>query len=125
MPNHIHILIYISDKSPDLSKLIQNAKRFMAYAIVSYLKTDKRVSLLKKFKINPNPKNAKYKIFKSRYDSLLIQTQKMFLQKLNYIHNNPCQPKWNLANKPEGYKYSSARNYIFGNGYYEINIIDF
>jgi len=125
MPNHVHILIYISDKSPDISKLIQNAKRFMAYTIVNYLKADKKISLLEKFKLSPNQKNAKYKIFQSRYDSLLIQTQKMFLQKLNYIHNNPCQPKWNLADRPEEYKYSSAKNYILGNGYYKINIIDF
>jgi len=31
MPNHFHGLIYISKKSPPLSKLIQNAKRFLAF----------------------------------------------------------------------------------------------
>ena len=49
----------------------------------------------------------------------------MFLQKLNYIHNNPCQLKWNLANNPEEYKYSSAANYINGSGNYNVDIIDF
>jgi len=33
MPNHIHVLMYISNKSPRISGLIQNAKRFMVYAI--------------------------------------------------------------------------------------------
>ena len=38
MPNHIHILMYISNKSPEISKLIQNAKRFLAYGIIALLK---------------------------------------------------------------------------------------
>jgi len=49
----------------------------------------------------------------------------MFLQKLNYIHNNPCQEKWNLANNPEDYKYSSAANYIENSGIYEVDLVDF
>jgi len=125
MPNHIHVLMYISNKSPRISGLIQNAKRFMAYAISDYLKIDKKIALLKKFEIEPNKKKAKHEIFQPRYDSLLIQTQKMFLQKLNYIHNNPCQLKWNLAKNPEEYKYSSAANYINGSGNYKVDIIDF
>jgi len=117
--------MYISDKSPKISVLVQNSKRFMAYAISDYLKIDKKIALLKKFDVEPNKKKAKHKIFQPRYDSLLIQTQKMFLQKLNYIHNNPCQPKWSLANNPEEYRYSRAANYINGSGNYDVDIIDF
>ena len=125
MPNHIHALMRISDKSPKISVLIQNAKRFMAYAILDYLREDKKITLLKKFEIKPNKKKAKHKIFQPRYDSLLIQTQKIFLQKLNYIHNNPCQLKWGLASDPEDYKYSSTANYINCSGNYEVDLIDF
>jgi putative transposase len=125
MPNHIHILMHITDKAPKISVLIQNAKRFMAYAISNYLQADKQITILKKFDIEPNKKNAKHKIWQPRYDSLLIQTQDMFLQKLNYIHNNPCLPIWALADKPEEYKYSSADYYISGTGYYAVDVIDF
>ncbi len=38
----------------------------------------------------------------------------MIEQKLEYIHNNPVQGKWMLANDPLGYKYSSARFYENG-----------
>jgi hypothetical protein len=31
------------------------------------------------------------------------------MQKLDYIHNNPLQPKWQLAKAPEEYFYSSAK----------------
>jgi hypothetical protein len=31
---------------------------------------------------------------------------------MNYIHNNPCQPHWNLSETAEGYLWSSARFYL-------------
>ena len=40
MPNHIHCLIKITDKSPKLSIFITNAKRFLAYQIVQLLEED-------------------------------------------------------------------------------------
>ncbi|PIR94915.1 hypothetical protein COT95_01590, partial [Candidatus Falkowbacteria bacterium CG10_big_fil_rev_8_21_14_0_10_37_6] len=52
MPNHIHILIYISDKSPKISTLIQNAKRFLAYQIVALLIEESRNDLLDFFSSN-------------------------------------------------------------------------
>ena len=43
-----------------------------------------------------------------------IWNEEIFIQKLNYIHNNPLQPKWKLAATAEGYKYSSALFYETG-----------
>ena len=34
--------------------------------------------------------------------------QALFLQKLNYMHNNPIEPPWKLCNYSKEYKYSSA-----------------
>ena len=47
----------------------------------------------------------------------------LYREKLNYIHNNPCTPRWRLAEKPEGYKHSSASNYIIGNGVYDVELV--
>jgi len=33
-------------------------------------------------------------------------------QKMVYVHNNPCQPHWNLAERPEDYIWSSAGFYL-------------
>jgi REP element-mobilizing transposase RayT len=44
-------------------------------------------------------------------DDEVIRDQKMFWNKLNYIHKNPV--KSGLVLKSEDYKYSSARNYAF------------
>ena len=49
MPNHLHSLVYISEYSPDVSKLIQNAKRFQTYEIIDCLEEDNRKDLLKIF----------------------------------------------------------------------------
>ena len=38
----------------------------------------------------------------------------MIEQKLNYIHDNPCIGKWNLAESPVDYIHSSAHYYITG-----------
>jgi len=126
MPNHIHLLIYISNKSPKISTLIMNAKRFIAYEMVYLLEKDKQYKILNIFKANANTKKkAKHKVFTDRYDSLIIESEKFFRQKLNYIHNNPCQAHWQLAHNPEDYKYSSAANYILNSGYYDIGIYEF
>ena len=125
MPNHIHVLMRISQSSPEISKLIFNAKRFLAYGIRDLLQKEDKRDLLDFFAENKNKPKANYRIFEPRYDSLIIQTEKFFLQKLNYIHNNPCQEKWNLAMKPEDYRHSSAANYIIGKGRYDVDLIDF
>jgi putative transposase len=125
MPNHVHSLIYITDKSPELPALIQNAKRFLAYQVVDLLEEDKNMKLLNFFRENANfKKRAKHKVFQDRYDSKLIQTSKLFLEKLNYIHSNPCSENWKLADNPENYKYSSASNYILGKGVYNVDILN-
>ena len=140
MPNHIHCLIKITDKSPKLSIFIINAKRFLAYQIVQLLgediQADRRSplrrdcgaagNLLNYFKSKARIKDgAKHKLFEDRYDSLIIQSEKFFLEKLNYIHRNPCAEKWKLAENPEDYKYASAANYILGAGAYDVDIMNF
>ncbi|PIR93922.1 hypothetical protein COT97_04325 [Candidatus Falkowbacteria bacterium CG10_big_fil_rev_8_21_14_0_10_39_11] len=126
MPNHIHLLLYISDKSPAISKLIQNAKRFFAYQLIPYLKTDNQGELIRYFSSQAKENNgAKHKVFEDRYDSKIVVSKYFFLEKLNYIHNNPLQKRWNLVKDPEDYKYSSAANYILGKGFYDIAIMLF
>jgi REP element-mobilizing transposase RayT len=102
MPNHIHILMKISGNSPALSILIMNAKRFLAYEIIKFLKDTGDQENLNFFHSRARIKDhAKHKIFEDGYDSQIIQSRKFLLQKLNYIHNNPCQEKWQLASSPE------------------------
>jgi hypothetical protein len=66
---------------------------------------------------------AKHRVFSDRYDSQIIQSEKFYYQKLNYIHFNPCQEHWQLAQNPEDYIHSSAANYIIGSGIYPVDVL--
>lgn len=61
MPNHVHMLIKITDKSQKIKTLIMNAKRFMAYGIIALLKEDNNQELLNYFasaaRVNDKAKN--------------------------------------------------------------------
>ena len=46
--------------------------------------------------------------------SIDLWTEEVFIQKLNYTHNNPINYPWNLVQHPEEYKYSSAKFYETG-----------
>ena len=55
------------------------------------------------------------------FDRKWCNSDKMPEQKLNYIHNNPCKGKWNLANNIVEYVHSSAKYYLTGEqGIYEV-----
>lgn len=124
MPNHLHLLLYVSERSQKLSKLIQNGKRFQAYDIVAYLREDRNEELLSMFsKAADKSKDSLHKVFEDRYDSKQMMNADLFKEKLNYIHNNPCTDKWKLAERPEDYRHSSASNYINGSGVYDVDLI--
>lgn len=124
MPDHFHGLIYISKESPPISKLIQNAKRFLAYGIVSSLRNEGNNDIIDVMKHGaPVKKGAKHKVFSERYDSKLIEDAGMFWQKLHYIHNNPCKGSSPLSTSPEDYLLSSASNYILGRGIYNVEMV--
>ncbi len=58
--------------------------------------------------------DRKFQVWERNSLSVDLFTEKVFLQKLDYVHNNPVQPKWNLAILPEEYEWSSAEFYETG-----------
>ena len=46
MPNHIHLFVYVHERSKGLNHVIGEAKRFLAYEIVSRLKQKGETQLL-------------------------------------------------------------------------------
>jgi putative transposase len=66
-----------------------------------------------------NRQDRKYQIWKDRPLSIELRHDKIVEQKMNYLHNNPIQAKWKLAEKPEDYKYSSWGFYVYGKSEYD------
>ena len=60
------------------------------------------------------PDRQQYKVWEDNYLSKSIFTPDFLRQKLEYIHNNPVQPRWALVESAEAYPYSSARHYLTG-----------
>lgn len=46
--------------------------------------------------------------------AILMDSTDKVRQKINYIHNNPLQERWDLATRPEEYAWSSAQFYETG-----------
>ncbi|RYZ97935.1 MAG: hypothetical protein EOP47_20575 [Sphingobacteriaceae bacterium] len=67
---------------------------------------------LENFRVNA--KDREFQIWERNSLSVDLWSQPVFEQKLDYIHNNPIQEKWQLAQYPEDYKYSSAKYYYTG-----------
>ena len=116
MPNHLHLLLYYSGIGPSLNLLIGNGKRFLAYDIVQRLTEKKQHSLLDTLGRGVKPahkkRRKKHEVWIDSFDVKECRTEAFIMQKLNYIHNNPCSGRWNLAETSIQYTHSSASFYI-------------
>ena len=106
MPNHIHLIWKIADGVE--RKNAQGA--FFSFTGHAFKKElTKNPERLKQYKVDDADR-----IYQFWQRNPLVKecfTEKFFLQKLDYIHQNPCQLKWNLTDIPENYDWSSASFY--------------
>ena len=118
MPNHVHSIISFVENGQNINKIVGNGKRFMAYEIVERLKGAGKTQLLETLSLsvpfNRKQKNQKHSIWEPSFDWKYCYGMEFILQKLEYIHLNPCRGKWNLCRDPTEYIHSSAKFYITG-----------
>ena len=108
MDNHIH-LIWQPLPGQSLSSIQLSFMKFTAQQIKFALAIDNPV-LLEQCKVNKT--DREYQIWKRKPLSIELGSEKIFLQKLEYIHYNPV--KANICNYPEDYHFSSALFYENG-----------
>jgi putative transposase len=111
MPNHIHTIAAISmeDEQTKESPFAALLK-FTGHAFKKYLKN--YPAALAKFEVKSKDRNYRFWQDRSKYIELF--SRDVIMQKMAYIHNNPLQEKWSMAEFPEDYEYSSARFYETG-----------
>ena len=118
MPNHLHLLLHFLYTGVSLNTIIGNGKRFMAYDIIDALKKQQEDSLLSKLQLavssTDRKRGKKHEVWEESFDIKECRTEKFILQKLNYIHNNPCSGRWKMPDKQIRYLHSSASFYISG-----------
>lgn len=118
MPNHLHGLLYFAGGSASLNKVIGNAKRFLAYEIVERLGQQGRTDLLQVLHLAVDAKDRErgklHEVWQDSFECKECRTRKFVMQKLSYIHSNPCKGKWHLAEDAGAYPHSSASFYFYG-----------
>ena len=116
MPNHVHALISFINTKQSINTIVGNGKRFMAYEIIQRLEVNKDVALLQQLSAQveaARKANKKHhEVWKTSFDWKDCRSNEFVWQKLNYMHNNPCTGKWQLAANPIEYIHSSAKFYL-------------
>ena len=118
MPNHVHALIGFRNTGKSINKVVGDGKRFMAYEIVNRLELQNNFDLLSQLseEVNHTDKmrGKRHEVWSDSFDWKECNSWKMINQKLDYMHDNPCTGKWQLAESPVDYVHSSAKYYITG-----------
>ncbi|MEQ8518735.1 MAG: transposase [Cytophagales bacterium] len=118
MPNHIHLLVFVSSFCTDFNLVIGEAKRFMAYEIVKRLKSKKEKIILHKLRqavqVNESAKGKRHQVFRLSFDAKMVIGMNSLNRVAEYIHYNPVSGKWKLVNDFTQYSASSAAYYHLG-----------
>ena len=111
MPNHVHYITSTNNRKC-LSDVMRDLNRFTSVEISKMLGIEQRRELLNTFKHAAKLENRgnTHKVWQDGFHPIAIETEDFFLEKLNYIHDNPVRK--GFVEKPEHWLYSSARNYI-------------
>ena len=112
MPNHVHCIAQFSAADP-LADVMRDFKKHVSDRLVRYLKAEGNHKALDWLAAKvERPEKQSHKVWEDGYNAKDVVTEAFLLQKMEYIHNNPCQPRWNLSSTPADYIWSSARFYL-------------
>ena len=118
MENHFHVVV----EGKDLAENIRLTKSFMGRKILDTLKELNKSRYLKylRFRKLKHKLNSDYQVFEEGFHPKQITSEKMMIQKLEYIHFNPVTRGY--VDRPEDWRYSSARNYNGKEGLIPVSI---
>jgi REP element-mobilizing transposase RayT len=112
MPNHVHAILQCSAEDP-VFDVMRDLKKHTADRILRQYRAEGSQSVLD-FLASAAAYDSKqrYRIWEDGYNAKDVSSAEFLRQKMNYVHNNPCQPQWNLVERAEVYVWSSARFYL-------------
>ena len=116
MPNHVHMLWEMIDQNGKESAYA-SFNKFTSHQFLSNLRI-KSPYLLPLYAEETNER--KHRFWQRDALAKTVKSTKEAASVLDYIHTNPLQEQWNLANKPEDYKWSSAQFYETGSDEFSI-----
>jgi putative transposase len=114
MTNHLH-MICSGRENKDLALVLRNIKSFTAMklidAIINNTSESRRENMLQVFEMEgkKSSSNFRFKFWEHENHPVLLNTETMYLQRLNYLHYNPVTA--GFVTEPWHWKYSSAIDY--------------
>jgi putative transposase len=117
LENHLHFIA----QAVRLDRCVHNFKSFTARTIIDHLQTKRIERVLTRLHDAKceHKKDRIYQFWQEGTHAELIVSESMMREKLDYIHNNPV--KRGYVDKPEHWRYSSARNYQGSPGLIDID----
>ena len=104
MIDHIHLL---TDQPKPPSEVLRMIKGITAHRVINYLKENEYTSSLEKLRHEVRKRNYRYSLWQTEKNVFPIFSEGLFMQKVNYIHNNPV--KAGYVERAIDYRWSSAR----------------
>ena len=107
LENHLHLVA----QADDLAKEVSSFKSYTAKMLVRYFEQHSVTRILQQLHKHKkqHKKDRQHQVWQEGSYPQLLQNHEMLLQKIEYIHCNPV--KRGYVEKPEHWRYSSARNY--------------
>ena len=104
MPDHLHA---ITDSALKPSKILQYINGIISRRVIDHLKERGHNASLRKLQRESGARGHRYSLWEHHSNALPIFSESMFMQKVNYIHQNPVRAE--LVESAEDYFCSSAR----------------
>jgi REP element-mobilizing transposase RayT len=118
MTNHFHAIV----KGEDLAKKLRLTKSFMARRMVDVMIRNGNNKLLSQiaFRKLRHKFKSDYQVWEEGFHPKQLFNYEIVTQKLKYIHDNPV--KAGYVDRPEHWRYSSARDYFGEKGLIPITL---
>ena len=104
MPDHIHLL---TNQPTTVSDVLRRVKGTVGHRVIEYLKENNFQTSLEKLRHEEWKRKHSYSVWQVEKNVLSVFSEAMFMQKVNYIHQNPV--RGGLVEKATDYRWSSAR----------------
>jgi len=109
MANHFHMIVKRAEDKT-ISEIVGNLKRYTARQIGRLdAGPDIQETICRARRATARESGKGSALWKPRFDSLVISSEDILRQKIEYIHNNPVRK--GLVEEPWQWRYSSASAY--------------
>jgi putative transposase len=104
MPDHLHVITDGTRKPSDTLRFING---IVSHRAIGYLKQNNFTTSLAKLREAKKARRHEYSLWDGHSNVLLITSESVFMQRVNYIHQNPVRA--GLVERAEDYRWSSIR----------------